>query len=165
MSYTYIAIGSNLCNPIVNVKNAIIEINGIPKSKIIKISSFYETLPYGYLNQPNYINAVILLKTELSPIILLNHIQNIEKKNGRKRYKNMKWGPRTLDLDILLFDNLKIKNNRLIIPHYDIENRSFFIIPLIEITPKISLPNGIILKTKIKSLNLNNIKKITILCK
>lgn len=159
MSNVYIALGSNLNNPLKNIRIAIDKISLIPKSKLIKISSFYETDPYGIKNQPNYINAVILIKTFLLPEILLKYMQKIERKYNRKK-KIRKWGPRILDIDMLLFDNLIINNNRLIVPHYDIENRSFFIIPLIEISPKICLPNGIPVIKKLKNLNNINLRKI-----
>lgn len=160
MSKVHIALGSNLENPIKNVQVAINDISFIPNSTVVKVSSFYETLPYGIINQPNFINVVILLQTNLIPEELLYNTQNIEKKYNRKKIE--KWGPRILDIDILLFDNLLLNSSRLIIPHYDLENRSFFIIPLIEITPNICFPNGELMIEKSKKFNLNkdNLRKI-----
>lgn len=159
-SEVYISLGSNLNIPLNNIKNAISEINNfIPYSKVIKISSFYETIPYGIKEQPKYINAVILIKTLLYPEKLLFYTQKIEKKYNIKKKKN-KWGPRILDLDILLFDNIIINKQNLIIPHYDIDNRSFFIIPLIEISSKIRFPDGMLISEKLKKLKKNDIKSL-----
>lgn len=157
MSNAYISLGSNLYNPLNNIETAIKDINKIHYSKLIKISSFYKTLPYGIINQPKYINAAVLLKTYLSPEILLKNLQKIEKIYNKEK-KTQKWGPRILDLDILLFDNLIIKSKKLTIPHYDILNRSFFIVPLIEINPKICLPSGKQIIKELKKFNLNDIK-------
>lgn len=156
MSKVYIALGSNLYNPMKNIKVAINEIKSIPNSKLIKKSSFYETVPYGIMNQPDYINMVILIKTILLPKELIYYTQKIEKKYNKKKVE--RWGPRILDIDILLFDNLTIKSDLLTIPHYDIENRSFFIIPLLEMSPKICLPNGKAINKIKNNLNANSCK-------
>lgn len=162
-SYVYIALGSNI-NPIENIKTSIISLKNIPKSKVIKISSFYKTIPYGnIIDQPDYINAVLFLRTQLSPKKLLNYIQLVELKHGRIREKNVKWGARTLDIDILLFDKLIINDKNLIIPHYDMINRIFVVIPLLEISPNIRLPNGYKLSLELKKFNLKNIIKINTL--
>lgn len=159
-SYVYVSLGSNI-NPIKNIELSIVSIGDIPKSKIIKISSFYKTKPYGnIINQPDYINVVICISTRLSPKKLLNYTQLIELKYGRIRNKYIKWGPRTLDIDILLFDKLIINDKNLIIPHYDIINRIFVIVPLLEISPNICLPNGYMLSLRLKKFDLKKIIKI-----
>lgn len=108
MKQVYISTGSNLNNPLKQTKKAIKELNKLHETKIIKISSFYKSKPIGPKNQPDYLNTIICLKTNLTPIVLLKKIQKIEKKQGRIRKKN-RWGPRTIDLDIILYDKITIK--------------------------------------------------------
>ena len=92
----------------------------------------YKSKPLGPKNQPNFINAVIKIKTDYEPIELLNALQDIENKHHRRRIK--KWGPRTLDLDILIFNQIEMVDERLIIPHPEMINRDFVLIPLFEVT-------------------------------
>tara|TARA_Y100000748_G_scaffold234989_1_gene198947 strand:- start:157 stop:486 length:330 start_codon:yes stop_codon:yes gene_type:complete len=92
----------------------------------------YKSKPLGPKNQPNFINAVVKIKTNYDPIELLDALQDIENKHHRRRTK--KWGPRTLDLDILIFNHIEMNNERLVIPHPEIINRDFVLIPLFEVT-------------------------------
>lgn len=108
MKQVYIATGSNLNNPLKQTKKAIKYLKKLSQTKIIKISSFYKSKPIGPKNQPDYLNTIISIKTNLSPKTLLKKTQKIEKKQGRKRKKN-RWGPRNIDLDIILYDTLTIK--------------------------------------------------------
>ena len=132
MNTAYIGIGSNQHNPKYHVIRGIREINHLPKIDIQKKSSLYETPPLGPQNQPNFINAVIKITTSYQPIELLAILQSIEGKHHRKRVK--KWGPRTLDLDILIYDDIILDSDILKIPHPEIINRDFVLIPLLEIT-------------------------------
>jgi 2-amino-4-hydroxy-6-hydroxymethyldihydropteridine diphosphokinase len=108
---------------------------------VVAVSSFYRTPPYGPQDQPDYLNAVVELATALQPDALLDHTQRVEQEQGRVR-KDHRWGPRTLDLDILLFDRQTLASDRLTVPHYDMHNRAFMLVPLLEIAPAITLPNG-----------------------
>ncbi|MXP56341.1 2-amino-4-hydroxy-6-hydroxymethyldihydropteridine diphosphokinase [Pantoea sp. Mhis] len=142
MNHVYIALGSNLADPLYQINTAFTALDNLPDTIRIATSSLYQTSPYGSsLNQSDYLNAVVELETLLEPDILLQYIQHIELKHGRERKKD-RWGPRTLDLDILLFGKALINTINLIIPHYDMHNRPFMLIPLIEIAPQLSLPNG-----------------------
>ena len=132
MNIAYIGIGSNQHNPRYHVIKSIREINHLPKIDIQKKSSLYETLPVGPQNQPNFINAVIKITTLYQPSELLTVLQAIEKKHHRKRVK--KWGPRTLDLDILIYEDIILDSDDLKIPHPEIIHRDFVLIPLFEIT-------------------------------
>ena len=132
MNTAYIGIGSNQHNPKYHVIRGIREINHLPKIDIQKKSSLYETPPLGPQNQPNFINAVIKITTSYQPTELLAILQSIERKHHRKRVK--KWGPRTLDLDILIYDDIVLDSDILKIPHPEIINRDFVLIPLLEIT-------------------------------
>lgn len=144
MTLAYIAIGSNLASPLEQVNAAIQALGEIPESRIVALSSFYRTPPLGPQDQPDYLNAAVALETTLLPDALLNHTQRIELQQGRVR-KAERWGPRTLDLDIMLFGDQVINTERLTIPHYDMKNRGFMLWPLSEIAPECVFPDGITL--------------------
>ena len=146
MTVAYIAIGSNLASPLEQVNAAIQALGEIPQSRIVALSSFYRTPPLGPQDQPDYLNAAVALETALAPEVLLDHTQRIELQQGRVR-KAERWGPRTLDLDIMLFGNAVINTERLTVPHYDMKNRGFMLWPLFEIAPELVFPDGGSLKT------------------
>ena len=141
MTVAYIAIGSNLASPLEQVNAALKALGDIPESHILAVSSFYRTPPLGPQDQPDYLNAAVALETSLAPEELLNHTQRIELQQGRVR-KAERWGPRTLDLDIMLFGNEVINTERLTVPHYDMKNRGFMLWPLFEIAPELVFPDG-----------------------
>ncbi|MEG2829516.1 MAG: 2-amino-4-hydroxy-6-hydroxymethyldihydropteridine diphosphokinase, partial [Edwardsiella sp. (in: enterobacteria)] len=101
----------------------------------------YRTRPLGPQDQPDYVNAAVALETALSPEALLDCTQRIERLQGRER-KAERWGPRTLDVDIMLFGEQVIHSERLTVPHYDMKNRSFMLVPLAEIAPDLRFPDG-----------------------
>ncbi|MFY1027409.1 2-amino-4-hydroxy-6-hydroxymethyldihydropteridine diphosphokinase [Actinobacillus seminis] len=140
MKTVYIALGSNLNQPKTQLDTALKALDRLPNSQLMAISSFYQSKPLGPQNQPDYVNAVVCLRTELEPLVLLDALQQIEKEQGRVRRR--RWGERTLDLDILLYEDLQLHNERLTVPHYDMKNREFVIVPLYEIAPDLCLPNG-----------------------
>lgn len=134
----YIGIGSNLLNPLNQVITAFNEIGNMPKSKLIMKSSCYSSSPLGYKDQPDFINAVVLIETELSPHELLSELQKIEQLHKRERsFPN---APRTLDLDILLFGDIRLNSPKLTIPHPRMHERAFVIFPLQEIDINITIP-------------------------
>lgn len=141
MAKVFIAIGSNLNDPVGQAQCGIKALTAIPHTRLICSSSLYSSSPMGPQNQPDYINAVVEIETELSPIELLDWTQKIELEQGRVR-KDERWGPRTLDLDILLFDQQIIHSERLIVPHYGMKVREFVLYPLAEIAPNLTLPDG-----------------------
>lgn len=140
MKIVYIALGSNLQEPCKQLKTALISLSKLPKTCLGGVSSFYQSRPLGPQDQPDYVNAVAYLYTELTPIELLDQLQNIEQQQGRVRLRH--WGERTLDLDILLYGDQCIRTERLTIPHYDMTNREFVMVPLYEISPSLKLPTG-----------------------
>lgn len=140
MAIAYIALGSNLNQPVQQLKQALQAISALPASQIVASSSFYGSKPLGPQDQPDYVNAVVCIQTELEPLALLDALQQIENQQGRVRLRH--WGERTLDLDILLYDQLVMQSPRLTIPHYDMQNREFVIVPLHQIAPDLQLPNG-----------------------
>ncbi|WP_312633355.1 2-amino-4-hydroxy-6-hydroxymethyldihydropteridine diphosphokinase [Pseudescherichia sp.] len=141
MTRVYIALGSNLASPLSQVTAAIDALGAIPNSQIVAVSGFYRTPPLGPQDQPDYLNAAVALETSLAPEVLLDHTQRIELDQGRVR-KAERWGPRTLDLDIMLFGDETIATPRLTVPHYDMKNRGFMLWPLFEIAPELHFPDG-----------------------
>ena len=150
MSKIYIGLGSNEGNRFKNLQRALQLLSKDPRIELNKVSSMYETEPLGYTNQNKFLNAVCEVSTSISPYQLLDLLKNIEKKMGRK--KTFKWGPRNIDLDILLFDALVINVNGLHIPHKELDKRKFVLLPLCEIAPDVLHP---VLKKSIKKLLLN----------
>ena len=145
MTLAYIAIGSNLASPLEQVNAAVEALGKIPQSKIVAVSSFYRTPPLGPQDQPDYLNAAVVLETALDAETLLDNTQRIELQQGRVR-KAERWGPRTLDLDIMLFGDAVINTERLTVPHYDMKNRGFMLWPLFEVAPDLTFPDGIPLR-------------------
>ncbi len=139
MTLAYIAIGSNLASPLEQVNAAVQAMGEIPQSRIVAVSSFYRTPPLGPQDQPDYLNAAVVLDTALDAETLLDNTQRIELQQGRVR-KAERWGPRTLDLDLMLFGNEIINTERLTVPHYDMKNRGFMLWPLFEVAPDSYLP-------------------------
>lgn len=141
MTLAYIALGSNLAEPLSQVNDALAALAQIPHSRIVATSPFYRTPPLGPQDQPDYLNAAVALETALTPEALLDNTQRIELQQGRVR-KAERWGPRTLDLDIMLFGDETINTERLTVPHYDMKNRAFMLLPLAQIAPALRYPDG-----------------------
>lgn len=141
MIRVYLALGSNLADPLHQVQSALHALAAIPDTTLVATSSLYRTPPYGPPDQPDFLNAAVALDTRLDAESLLNHTQRIELEQGRVR-KEHRWGPRTLDLDIMLFGEQMLDTPRLTVPHYDMHNRAFMLLPLLEIAPELCLPDG-----------------------
>jgi len=142
MERVYIGLGSNLAEPRQQLRGALDALARIPNSQLAVVSSLYLSDPLGPADQPRYNNAVAALDTSLSPLALLDALQAIELAQGRER-KAERWGPRTLDLDILLFGNRLISEPRLTVPHYHMHARAFVLYPLAEIAPaELKLADG-----------------------
>ena len=134
----YIGIGSNLGSKKENYVEALDRIGKLPKTRILKESSVYESEPHGD-SKEWYINGVIQIETEFKPEALLDKLKNIERAMGRKKVRK-KWGARIIDLDILLYDSLIMSKKTLKIPHAEMQNRKFVLIPLSELAPQIVHP-------------------------
>lgn len=128
----YIGIGSNLQQPVEQVRQALLHLAEIPRSRLLAHSPLYRSIPLGPADQPAYVNAVAALATELAPLVLLDALQSIEQQQGRVRGSE-RWGPRTLDLDLLLYGDQQITNDRLIVPHPGLGERNFVLYPLYDI--------------------------------
>ncbi|MBU4310614.1 2-amino-4-hydroxy-6-hydroxymethyldihydropteridine diphosphokinase [bacterium] len=158
MAIAYIGLGSNLGRKKANIRRAIKLLGEKKDVKILKVSSLYETEPVGYVKQDWFVNAVLKAETNLTPRQLLAVLKEIEKQLKRKK-AFLKWGPRTIDLDILFYNNLKLKTKDLVIPHPEMHKRAFVLIPLMELEPNFIHP------TKRKSIlellaNLKRTKKV-----
>lgn len=130
----YVGLGSNLEDPVAQVSTALEELAGLPRSELIARSSLYRTAPVGPQDQPDYINAVAGLATALPAMALLDALQALEQRHGRVRGK-LRWGARTLDLDLLLYGGERIRSERLQVPHPRMTERGFVLYPLAEIAP------------------------------
>ncbi|WP_042354658.1 2-amino-4-hydroxy-6-hydroxymethyldihydropteridine diphosphokinase [Bacillus rubiinfantis] len=133
-----IALGSNVGNRYDNLVAAVNKLTDSSNINLVNYSSIYETDPVGYEQQEQFLNMVIEVNTELNAFELLKRCLNIELELGRKR--EIKWGPRTIDLDILLFNQENIKSETLIVPHPRMFDRAFVLVPLIEMKPELKLP-------------------------
>ncbi|HEX6734836.1 MAG TPA: 2-amino-4-hydroxy-6-hydroxymethyldihydropteridine diphosphokinase [Azonexus sp.] len=138
MSLAYVALGANLGDPASTVRAAFGALANLPDSRVLRCSSLYRTAPVGVVDQPEFINAVALLETTLAPQRLLAELLDIECRFGRQRAE--KNGPRTLDLDLLLYDERCIELPELILPHPRLHLRAFVLLPLAEIAPDLVLP-------------------------
>ncbi|MGE6608407.1 2-amino-4-hydroxy-6-hydroxymethyldihydropteridine diphosphokinase [Halomonas sp. NPDC076908] len=134
---TYIGLGSNLASPLEQVRQALVELAMLPLSRLVATSSLYVSRPVGPQDQPDFINAVAALETRLSPLALLDQLQALEQQHRRQRQRH--WGPRTLDLDLLLYGNSQISTPRLNVPHPQMTARAFVLAPLAEIAPSLNL--------------------------
>ena len=141
MTPAYIALGSNLRDPECQLRRAVVALKSLPDTRLDRVSGIYRSVALGPGTQPDYLNAVSLLATKLSPTALLDALQQIEQDQGRIR--GVRWGPRTLDLDILLYGDLQIASGRLTVPHPRMQHRNFVLYPLREISnTNLVLPDG-----------------------
>lgn len=152
----WIGIGSNLLNPKKQVSRAIWALSKLPMTRLITFSSCYRSRPLGQKYQPDYLNMIAVLDTNLFPEVLLDHLQYIELQQGRIR-NSMIWESRTLDLDILLFGKDIILSAKLIVPHYDILNREFIIYPLMELDNNMTLPSGRVISDCARTVSKNGL--------
>ena len=136
----FIGIGSNLEQPLTQVRTAVSALGVLPETRLDGVSAWYRSKPVGPVGQPDYINGVARIITTLSPLGLLAELQTIEDRQGRRR--QLKWGPRTLDLDILLYGDCLLNEETLTVPHPRLAERNFVLLPLADIAPDLVLPGG-----------------------
>lgn len=135
----FIALGSNLDDPAAHVRRGIDDLARLPRTEVRRVSALYRSAPVGYHDQPDFINAVVQVATHLGPRVLLEALLEIERRHGRVR--GVPNGPRTLDLDILLFGDLVLREPGLTLPHPRMHERAFVILPLAEIAPRQIIPD------------------------
>lgn len=135
----YVGLGANLDEPIAHVSRAFDELAAFPRTRVTARSPLYKSAPLGPQDQPDYINAVAALVTSLAPLELLAALRGIEVLHGRRR-DGAHWGPRTLDLDLLLYGDLVFDTPELALPHPGLHERSFVLYPLADIAPTLVIP-------------------------
>ncbi len=154
-AHAFIGLGSNLLEPLRQVAQALDEIASLDGTALLRASGWYRSTALGPGPQPDYINGVALIATTQSPLQLLHSLQAIENIHGRERI--IRWGARTLDLDILLYGDLQLNSAELTIPHPQMTLRNFVLLPLAEIAPALVLPNGQLLKELLANLSAEGI--------
>ncbi|MSP86474.1 MAG: 2-amino-4-hydroxy-6-hydroxymethyldihydropteridine diphosphokinase [Methylotenera sp.] len=163
MNQAFVALGSNLQDPVKQVQNALHAVGNIPRTCLVKQSSLYQTAPIDCVYDPqqpvpDFINAVVLLETDLTPLALLEALFDIEKTAGRERpYIN---APRVLDCDLLLYNDITMHTSKLTLPHPRMHSRGFILLPLFEIAPHLSLPNHGKIAQLMESHQFTGIKKL-----
>jgi 2-amino-4-hydroxy-6-hydroxymethyldihydropteridine diphosphokinase len=156
----YIGLGSNLENPTGQIESAHTAIAGLAGVEELAFSSLYHSPPMGPQDQPDYVNAVMAITTNLPAMDLLRDLQRIEHDHGRVR-KGERWGARTLDLDLLIYGQQQIDLPELIVPHVGIAERAFVLYPLYEIAPELLVPGKGHIVDLLKNCPLNELKRLT----
>lgn len=139
MTRTFVALGGNLGDIRATLRQAIDALGALPRTRLLAHSRFYRTPPWGLREQPPFLNAVAELETELAPRELLDALLDIERGAGRIR-DGERWGPRTLDLDLLYMEGVVLHEERLTLPHPRMAERAFVLLPLAELAPDLDLP-------------------------
>lgn len=159
MAIVYLGLGSNLGNKEQNLNDAILQI-GLEAGNILSISSFYQSAPWGFDSENSFLNAVMIISTELPPLDLLKETQRIEKKIGRQPKTKSGYSDRLIDIDILFYNNQQINLPKLTIPHKLLHRRDFVLMPLAELSPEMVHP---VLGKTIKELSEEVVNNTTVL--
>ena len=154
----YIGLGSNLKGPKEQIEKALITLSEAKEITLLSVSSFYQSKPLLDIPGPNYFNVVCKIETDLSALDLLNYCQEIE--DNQHRMREVKWGSRTIDLDILLYGDQVLATQRLTIPHPEMINRAFVLLPLFEIEPGLKLPLLGSLKCLLERIEPSDVEKL-----
>lgn len=137
-----IGVGANLGDRLATIEAAVWALHDTEHTEVVDVSGIYETPPWGDVDQPAYLNAVVVVRTTLSPRALLGDLQATEAGFGRDRSGEQRWGPRTLDLDLLLYGDEEVDSDDLVVPHPRMAERAFVLVPLMEVLPGLALPDG-----------------------
>jgi len=155
----WIGLGANLQQPLQQLKDAIQRLSLLAESEVLATSSFYRTPPWGDIHQHDFINAVVLISTRLQPLDLLHHLQAIETDMGRVR-KGRRWGPRLIDIDILMYEQQQINSDELTVPHPHMHERAFVLLPLAELDAEIEIPGKGSVETCLTCVELDGIERL-----
>lgn len=155
----WIGLGSNQDSPLQQLHLALEALQQLPHSRLLDASPLYQSRPLGPSDQPDFLNMAARLDTGLAPLELLDQLLAIEDIQGRVRERH--WGPRTIDLDLLLFDNRVIDEPRLQVPHPELPNRDFVLRPLADLAPALALPDGRRIEDLLASCPDNNLSRVT----
>ena len=154
----YIGLGSNIRQPYQQIKKAIIALNALPETMVIRDSGYFVSKPMGPKDQPDFINAVVELATSVKAMKLLRHCQQIELQHGRVKLRH--WGERSIDLDLLLYADHQIKTQDLTVPHPGIVLRDFVYKPLLKLNPDVTIPGVGLLNDIVKSIDKQKQKNV-----
>jgi len=135
----YVGLGSNLDDPLQQIERALHALAGVEQTQLLRASRRYRTVPWGLAEQPPFVNAVAELATHLPPRELLDALLALEREQGRHR-DGVRWGPRTLDLDLLLYGDLRMESPGLVVPHPRIAERAFVLVPLADLDASLEIP-------------------------
>lgn len=155
----FLSLGSNLGDRRATLEEALTRLNAAGSVKVRRRSSLYETAPVGKTDQPQFLNLVAEVETGLAPEALLDVTQRIEREHGRTR--DARWGPRTLDIDILLYDDVSMDTERLTLPHPEMTRRRFVLEPLAEIAPEAVLPDGRSVRGLLPAVSDQDLRRLT----
>ncbi len=161
MTPVFIALGANLADPLQQIRQAVSALRQLSESQFLACSPLYGSKPMGPADQPDYVNGVVSLLTDLPPHALLDATQAIEREQGRVR-KAERWGPRTLDLDLLLYGEQMINDDRLTVPHYGMKERAFVLLPLFDLAPELVLPCGTPLRSLATTCDRSGLAPLTV---
>jgi 2-amino-4-hydroxy-6-hydroxymethyldihydropteridine diphosphokinase len=154
----YIGVGANIGSPEEQVRNALDELANLPATRLERVSSLYRTAPVGFVDQPDFVNAVAKVETALDARELLDALLGIERRHGRVReFPN---GPRTLDLDVLLYGDMELNEPGLIVPHPRMHERAFVMVPLAEIAPELLVPGRGSVRDLVQKVDTNAVRKL-----
>jgi 2-amino-4-hydroxy-6-hydroxymethyldihydropteridine diphosphokinase len=156
----YIGLGSNLQQPLMQVQRALQALQTLPESELVQHSHLYRSAPLSGNDQPDYINAVAMLRTGLTPLALLETLQAIEQQQGRIRTAE-RWASRSLDLDMLLYADYCSDDLHLTLPHPELYNRAFVLYPLYDCSPDLILPNGQMLAQLVQTCSAAGLSRIS----
>lgn len=154
MTTVFVALGANLNQPLARIQAAQQALAALAEPNSLRHSRLYSSKPMGPADQPDYVNGVSVFNTPLAPHSLLDALQDIEQREGRVR-KDERWGPRALDLDLLLYGEQHIDDERLTVPHYGMKQREFVLYPLADLAPGLVLPCGTSLSSLLQQCPLN----------
>lgn len=156
MSRAYLGIGTNMGDRLSNLSDAIDYIKQFKNTEIVKISKIYETRPWGYTDQNDFLNLCVSINTNLKPEELLQKCLEVEL--NLKRERIIRWGPRTIDIDILIYDDIICNGEKLTLPHPRIQERAFVLIPLIDLKEDLMI-KGMLLKEWLNELDAEEVKE------
>jgi len=156
----FVGLGGNLGDAVATLRSALQALNGLPESHLLRASSLYRTPAWGLQQQADFINGVAMLETRLDPRALLEALLGVERDFGRERQAGSRWGPRTLDMDLLLYGGATIAEPGLHVPHPHLHERAFALVPLLEIDPDILIPGQGPARDALSSLDISAIRSI-----
>jgi 2-amino-4-hydroxy-6-hydroxymethyldihydropteridine diphosphokinase len=156
----WLGLGSNLQQPVKQLKEALNRLGETDKVEVLRVSSFYRTPPWGDEEQDDFINAVAEIKTSLDPVPLLRVFQSIENTMGRQR-DGRRWGPRTIDLDLLLYSKQQYQSAELVVPHPRMSERAFVLVPMCELEAKLDIPGHGAVEKLLHKLDCSGINRLT----